>query len=392
MNLQIDQEQTLTAKKSHFSIPEEVSYLNCAYMSPLSNEVVAAGRKGLVQKARPYQITSKDFFEPVEQLKVEFAKLIGAKNHQRVVVVPSASYGFATVAKNLEIKPGENLVVLEQQFPSNAYIWQRLCREQSLELRVISPPETNRDGAWSEKILEAIDEKTALVSIGILHWADGTVFDIQAIRARTNSVGARFILDGTQAIGAFPFNIDTVQPDALICAGYKWLMGPYSIGLAYFGPEFDEGLPLEENWINRIKSDDFQAQVGYQQEYRPFSTRFDMGEKSNFILVPMLQTAIAQVREWGVERIQHYCRTICADELARLQSLGFEMAETPYRAGHLFGLRPPAGFNFKVVDHVLKENKVYISYRGSVIRVSPHVYNTSQDLEKLSDCLIEGLP
>ena len=179
--------------------------------------------------------------------------------------------------------------------------------------------------------------------MGIVHWTDGTVFDLKAIRKRTLEVGAKLILDGTQAIGAFPFNLDSVKPDAMICAAYKWLMGPYSIGLAYFGAEFDQGVPMEENWINRIKSDDFQAQVGYQDEYRPFSTRYDMGEKSNFSLIPMLKTSILQIRSWGVDRIQKYCESICSEELLKLQSLGFEIENPSY------GTRSPAGITASLI-------------------------------------------
>ena len=129
----------LILKRSHFNIPEEVSYLNCGYMSPLSKEVLAAGEKALYQKAIPYEIVNNDFFEPVDQLKNKFAQLIGSENYQRIAIMPSASYGFATIAKNVPVKPGQNIVILSEQFPSNVYCWQRLCNEQSLELRVVQP-------------------------------------------------------------------------------------------------------------------------------------------------------------------------------------------------------------------------------------------------------------
>ncbi len=379
-------------KKSLFCIPEKVSYLNCAYMSPLSKKVLAAGHKAMYQKARPYEIGSSDFFEPVEELKKEYSKLIGVDNPHRITIIPSASYGFSTVTKNLSISAGQNIVILEEQFPSNVYCWQRLCRDKSSKIRVVSPQETNRGADWSHRILESIDSKTAVVAMGIVHWTDGTVFDLKAIRKRTLEVGAKLILDGTQAIGAFPFNLDSIKPDAMICAAYKWLMGPYSIGLAYFGAEFDQGVPLEENWINRIKSDDFQAQVGYQHEYRPFSTRYDMGEKSNFTLIPMLKTSILQIRSWGVDKIQKYCESICSEELLKLQSLGFEIQNPSHRSNHLFGIRPPRNFKFNKLRQALQKAKVFVSFRGNAIRVSPHVYNTIEDMRKLSNCLIQGLP
>jgi selenocysteine lyase/cysteine desulfurase len=391
MNWQSNRAEALASQQAMFSIPDDVSYLNCAYMSPLSNAVIAAGQKGLVAKARPYEIFSDHFFEPVDQLKKDFAKLIDCDNPGRVVIMPSASYGFSIVARNLPIQRGQNIVIVEEQFPSNVYCWRQLSKEQSVEIRTIAPTATNRARDWNQRILEAIDEQTAMVSIGILHWADGTVFNLQEIRDRTNQVGAKLVLDGTQAIGAMPFSIASVDPDALICAAYKWLMGPYSIALGYFGPVFDSGRPLEENWINRVNSNDFAAQVGYQDAYRPYATRYDMGEKSNFILIPMLITAISEVGNWGTERIQSYCHSICKESLVQLQDQGFYLPPDDYRANHLFGIRPPEGYNWEPVKQALTEEKVYVSFRGSALRISPHVYNSKQDLNKLTDCLIQGL-
>ena len=391
MSLPSNQPELLTSQRHHFSLPEEVSYLNCAYMSPLSNEVINIGQQGLIKKARPYQILPSEFFEPVDEVKHKFASLLDVRSHEHISVIPSVSYGFATVAKNLKVKPGQNLVITGEQFPSNVYCWHRVSESESLTIKTIDSNPFDKGIDWSQQILDAIDADTALVSMGILHWANGTVFDIKAIREKTWSVGAKLVLDGTQAIGAMPFSVTSLQPDALICAAYKWLMGPYSLALAYFGPGFDDGIPLEENWINRLNSDDFRNQVSYQSQYRPHATRYDMGEKSNFISLPMLSKSISQVLEWKPERIQNYCRSICDAPLRRLHSLGFTTIDSDKRAAHLFALAVPDNFNSETVDQLLRESKVYVSFRGDSIRVSPHVYNTPNDLDKLVDCLKQGL-
>ena len=227
--------------------------------------------------------------------------------------------------------------------------------------------------------------------MGMVHWTDGTTFDLGKLRKRTLEVGAKLILDGTQAIGALPFKLETIKPDALVCAAYKWLMGPYGITLAYFGPDFDGGVPIEESWINRIGSNDFQAQVGYQQEYLPYATRYDMGEKSNFTLLPMLTTAITQILSWGVDNIQDHCKQLGKSELLHLQNVGFNLESSEHRAHHIFGIKPPKGFNYQVVQEALEKKKVSISFRGKNIRVSPHIYNTDRDFEKLRECLTMGL-
>jgi len=124
-----------------------------------------------------------------------------------------------------------------------------------------------------------------------VHWTDGTRFDLVAIGRAARRVGAAFVVDGTQSVGALPFDVREIQPDALVCAGYKWLLGPYAMGAAYFGPRYDAGDPIEENWITRRGSDDFQRLVAYQDEYAPGAIRYDVGERSNFILLPMFIAA-----------------------------------------------------------------------------------------------------
>jgi selenocysteine lyase/cysteine desulfurase len=108
---------------------------------------------------------------------------------------------------------------------------------------------TQRGSVWNEKILSAIDNNTRAVALGNVHWADGTLFQLEEIRKRTRDVGALLIVDGTQSVGVMPFDVKKIQPDALVCAGYKWLLGPYSIGLAYYSEYFDEGTPIEESWL-----------------------------------------------------------------------------------------------------------------------------------------------
>ncbi len=122
---------------------------------------------------------------------------------------------------------------------------------------------------WNSRIIEAIDADTALVALPHVHWTDGTQFDLVEIGRRAREVGAALVVDGTQSVGALPFDVQIVQPDALICSAYKWLLGPYSIALGYFGSRFDNGVPLEETWLGRLGSEDFTKLINYQSQYHP---------------------------------------------------------------------------------------------------------------------------
>ncbi len=299
----------LTQKKDLFSLPSEVTYLNCSYMAPLLKSVEEAGIIGLRKKQLPTQYSHYEFFEEVDHVRKLFSQLTNIDDYQRVAILPAVSYGMAIVAKNLRIHSGNNIVVAGEQFPSNVYSWRKKVAEANAELRTIAAPETfeSRGEQWNEKLLEAIDNQTCMVAIAHTHWADGTRFNLKALRKRTREVGALLVVDGTQSVGSMPFDVAEIQPDALICAGYKCLMGPYGITLGYFSEYFDQGNPLEEGWVTRNHSEDFSNLVNYQDQYQTKAIRYDMGERSNFILIPMMGKALEVVLEWQPEQIQKYC-------------------------------------------------------------------------------------
>lgn len=379
----------LESQRHLFSLPDEVVYLNCAYMSPQLKSVEAAGRHALGIKNEPYRLRTEDFFEPVTAVKRAFAELIQTEDYERVALLPAVSYGMGIVARNLPLERGQKIIIARDQFPSNYYPWARLAQEKGAELQIISAPagqpQAERTAAWNERLLEAIDERTALVALAHVHWADGTIYDLAALRQRTREVGAWLVIDGTQSVGALPFDVEALQPDALIAAGYKCLMGPYATAYGYFGPAFDEGAPLEENWINRHDSHDFKQLVNYQHQYRPKANRYSVGEHSNFILVPMMQTALDQLLAWGVADIQDYCRRLVEPHLPALAELGIELADN--RAHHLFSLPIAEQFDDSRLQEELARRQIYISARGQYLRISTNVYNRTTDLAQLIEAL-----
>ena len=380
----------LPCQKRAFYLPEDLHYINCAYMSPLARKVETAGIAGMRQKRIPSTIGPDDFFRDGETVRKRFAELIHVQDPQRIAILPSASYGIATVARNTPARRGQNIVVVREQFPSNVYTWRRMERDNGITVRTISPPNEieNRGEKWNERVLEAIDADTVLVAIGHVHWADGTRYDLIEIGRRARDVGAAFIIDGTQSVGALPIDVEQISPDALICAGYKWLLGPYSIGLGYFGPRYNEGIPLEENWISRLNSEIFSELVNYQDQYQPGAIRFDVGERSNFILLPMMNAGLKLIATWGVSNIQHYCASLIEQLLQSVQEAGFWVENSAWRGAHLFGIRMPNHMHINTVKRVLAENKISVSVRGSAVRIAPNVYNDEADMAALQDALL----
>jgi selenocysteine lyase/cysteine desulfurase len=381
----------LRIQRTKFTLPNKGTYLNCAYMSPLLKSVEKAGIQGVLRKRNPLNTAPADFFSETELLRRLFAQLIGCPEPQRVVVIPSVSYGMANVLANISLKQGDEIVVASEQFPSNVYPWQRLCQDRGGKVVAVAPPsaEAKRGEHWNERILHAIGTRTKVVALGHVHWADGTRFHLQAIRKRTREVGALLIIDGTQSVGAMPFSWTEIEPDALICAGYKWLMGPYSFGLACYGPYFDNGVPIEENWINRKFSEDFTGLVNYQSDYQPGALRYEVGEHSNFVLTPMMVAALQQVLAWQPERVQTYCERISEGAIRALREHHFWIEEHD-RGHHLFGIRLPKHKDLNRARQALQQAAIHVSFRGDCIRVAPHLYNSAADLNRLAKLLIQS--
>ena len=378
----------LACQREKFSLPEDCHYLNCAYMSPLLRCAEAAGIQGLRRKRLPSRIRPDDFFDESNRVRALFAEMIGASDPQRIALMPAVSYGMATVANNLSLTADQNIVVVEEQFPSNVYAWQRLAHEAGAEMRTVPAPEGEARGKrWNERVLDAIDRRTGLVAVAPVHWADGTRFDLARIGARARDVGAVFVVDGTQSVGAVPFDVPAIRPDALVCATYKWLLGPYGLALAYLGPRFDDGVPLEETWLGRQGSEDFSGLTEYVAAYQPGVARFDVGQRSNPVLLPVMIAALEQLVAWDVARIQAYCAQFTATVVTAARARGYAVEAEEWRSPHLFGLRVPAGTSIEALRRRFDERQVMVSVRGNAIRIAPNVYNDETDVQALLDVL-----
>ena len=365
-------------QRNLFEIPEDIAYLNCAYMGPQLRSVQEVGEWSVARKSRPWEITPPDFFGDAEKARSLFASLVGG-DADGVAIIPAVSYGISVAAANIPVREGENILILEGQFPSNVHTWRELAKKKDANVVIVPRP---ADLDWTASILEHLDESVAVAAIPNCHWTDGSLVDLKRVGERAREVGAALVVDGIQSIGAQPFDVAQVRPDFLVASTYKWMLGPYSLGFMWVDERWREGAPLEHNWITRSGSEDFSRLVDYRDDFAPGARRYDVGERSNFVLLPMAIAALEQILEWGVENISETTGrlTDLIEKEARVR--GIEAVPADQRSPHMIGLRLGSNAPDDLAARLAGRN-VFVSVRGDSVRVSPHVYNNESDVERL---------
>jgi selenocysteine lyase/cysteine desulfurase len=378
----------MQTQKHLFQLDQDVHYLNCAYMSPLLKSVEEAGIQGMQRKRNPFLVKPIHFFETAEITRQNIGKLINS-NANDIAIIPSASYGIANAVANLPIDNGTKAIIVQNEFPSGYNEMKLWCEKNNKKLETIPEPKNNptKGKDWNNNILQSIDKNTAVLMLSSVHWTDGTKFDLQAIGQKCRDNNVVFIVDGTQSVGAAVIDVALFNIDALIVAAYKWMLGPYSIGFAYYNHRFANGLPIEQSWLNRKHSEDFTKLLPYQDEYKLGANRYNVGQYSNFILLPMLNAAVEQLLAWDVKNIETYCENLSQPLVDFLENSNYLVEQKKYRSNHLFGISLPKTIHLETLLEDLEANKIYVSVRGVSIRVSVHPFNTVEDIAALKQIL-----
>src|SRR6266545_2945364 len=336
---------TLPNQRHLFEIPDDVVYLNCASLAPQMLSVRAAGEAAMSRNAQPWKIQARDWFTQVEELRALFAQIIKA-DAEGVALIPATSYGLSVAAVNVEAKPHDRILLIAEDFPSTVYTWRAFAKQSGAE---IVTAERGKGESWTDAILKRFDERVKVVSVPNVHWTNGALIDLKRIGQRAREVGATFVVDATQSLGAMPTDVEELRPDFLVTAGYKWLLGPFSLGYMYV-----------------------------------------VGEQSNLTLTPMAIAALKQLLEWDIARITSTLSKVTASIERRADGLGLRVVAAGQRGPHMLGIEAP-GESLQHVAARLEEQNIYVGIRGSSMRISPHLYVTESDLDRFFNLLTTAL-
>lgn len=377
--------ETLEARRALFDLDPAVTWLNAAARSPLLRTARAAGLEGIEWKARPWTRDVAAELAWPEEARRLFAGLIGG-DADGVAIQPSASYGLATAARNVELPAGSKILVLEGQFPSNVHIWRDRARSGEVGLVTVPRP---ADGDWTAAVLESFTDDVALAALTPCHWTDGGRLDLTAIGRRCRETGAAFVVDATQAAGAMDVDVREWGCDFLTVAAYKWLLGPYSLAFLWAAPDRRDGTPLESSMYNHVAAAGIEGPIGYPEAYTDGGRRYDMGELYNHILLPIALEGLRTVTAWTPAAIGDTIRPLTREIATRAREAGYQVPADTHRVDHIIGLRAPEGFP-PGLSKRLESERIYVSLRDGALRVSPHVYNAIVEIHRLFSALIHS--
>lgn len=363
---------------------EDATYLDLAGESPMPKVSIRAVQAALEAKKYPHHKPESTFFEVPNRIRASIAKLIGGKPEE-IALTSGASAGVAAVAYALTWKPGDEVITAKGEFPLQYTAWKPMEEREGLKLKIVSPRERF---ITADDLIAAITPRTRMVSVSLVRYDDGSLLDGARVADACHKQGALLLLDASQSCGALPMDVNQLGADFMVCAGYKWLLGPFGTGFFWAKSEH-LGIvrPGPFNWMAVEGSDNFAALNFEDPKPAASAKRWDAPEWAsyfNFNLAAM-DVSVDFVVRMGPQLVTTHNRKLIELLFERLPKDRYVLA-SPTDAAR----RGPYGCfaarsrekTMEVYQRLRKEN-VVVSLREGNIRVSPHLYNTERDIDRL---------
>ncbi|GAB4363206.1 MAG: aminotransferase class V-fold PLP-dependent enzyme [Deltaproteobacteria bacterium] len=369
-------------REREFPVTRKWIYLNHAGVSPIPTRSAEAGCRQLTGSRDEGASRPRKWLEESEAARGRFARLIGA-SPEEVAFVKNTSEGLSIVAAGFPWKDGDNLVTSNVEFPANIYPWLRL-EPRGVEVRMV-PAREGR--VRREDLFAACDGKTRLIALSSVEFANGYRNDLAPIGEFCRKQGIFFCVDAIQSLGVLPIDVKACGIDALAADGHKWLLAPEGIGGFYLAREVLEMVePVILGWNSVAKRFDFER---YEFRLAPDARRFEPGSP-NMVGIAAFDASIGLLLEVGVERIWERVRRLTDRVIESADRAGYEVVSprNPEDRSGIVTFRVP-GADSQALWKGLLARGVVCSPRAGGIRVSPHFYNTPEEIDRFFEILAE---
>jgi cysteine desulfurase/selenocysteine lyase len=361
---------------------EDATYLNLAGQSPMPKVAVRAVQAALEWKKFPQRIPDSAFFDVPNRIRTSIAKLIGAQLED-IALTSGASTGMSALAYGLNWRAGDEVLTATREFPLQYATWKPMEQREGIQLSIVSP----RDRfLTTDDVIAALTPKTRLVSVSLVRFDDGVLLDAGRLATACHAQGALLALDASQACGAVPINVQEMGVDFLISAGYKFLLGPFGTGFFWAKPELMASMrPGPFYWMAAKGVDNFASMDFANPAPAPGAKRWDAAETANYFNHAALDASVEFVLQAGPEAIQKHCRNLVDllyERLPKDRCVPASPLDAAQRGPYgCFAARAPE--KTVALYERLRKESIIVSLREGNIRVSPYLFNTERDIDRL---------
>lgn len=356
-------------------------YLDCACQGPLPRISVERIQQAIDLKFRPDRLKSAEYFRLPERVRRRLAKLTGACMEE-IALTTSATQGIGIVAAGLNFGAGDEVVVASSNFPCNLFTWIHL-RRKGVVVKVIHPESGE---ITPDQVARILTPRTRILALDWVNYSSGSRIDLNLFGSLIHDQGGLFVVDGTQGVGANELDLHASPVDVMACAAYKWLLGPYGTGFAYVRRELLPKLDLSViNWYSVEGAEDFDALPEEEFTLMHGAQVFDAGETGNFINLHGFEASLEFVEKVTVQGVESHCRRLISRLREGLCAYGYNLssAALPGRESSILAFSAGTLSATEALCQKLLAKQVVVSLRHGMIRVSPHVYNSEVDIDRL---------
>jgi selenocysteine lyase/cysteine desulfurase len=367
---------------------EDRVWLNAAHQGPIPRAAAEAARGAVADKVAPHHLTDAAFIDVPARLRAALAALIGARPED-VILGNSASYGLDLLARGLRWRAGDEILFVDGEFPATVLPW-RVLERHGVVIRFLSA----RAGAAPEpdELATALTVRTRVVCTSWVNSFTGYAIDVDALGQVCRSADVLFVLNASQGLGARVLDVRTTNVDAVTCCGYKWLLGPYGTGFCWLAPKVREALePPHAYWLPNV--------WGQPGGIRRYEMRPGLGARAldvfcpaSFLNVAPWTSAIEYLLLAGPAMVERYVQELVERLVSALDGDRYAVvspAGGPRRSA-LVVVRSRNGTDAAVIHTALTAAGVDTALREGAIRLSPHLYNTFDEIDRAVNALHEA--
>jgi len=369
-------------RAAEFPWTEGTVYLNNASIGPLPERTRLALEEFNRRRAAPYQLPDRELFGMLAESRRLAAQLVGA-SPEEIGLTVNTGFGLSIAARGLRLRPGDVVLVSDREFPANVYPWLRLSDSGVITELV---PATEQGWPDEERLLERLrDPRVRALAVSLVQFSNGYLVDLDRLSAATRETGAWLVVDAIQGVGQIPVDLARTQVDVLACGGQKWLLSPWGSGFVYVRKELIPSLdPAITGWLAFEGTDDLTQLTRYDDTLRGDARRFEL------MTLPYqdfagFNTSLNLLLEAGIERIREHLATLHRPLLDWADRTGTRVVSPhDHRGSGIICLAPN---EVAEAHRRLKAARIVTSLREGAIRLSPHLYNTVAEMERVVEVL-----